>query len=100
MKKKFEKELSVVLSGEAGQGIKSLEKILVKVLKQGGFNVFSTKEYMSRIRGGVNSTEIRISSENICSFVNTIDILIPLKNETTPHLQERISSDTLVIGDK
>ena len=58
-----QKDICVVLAGEAGQGIQSIETILVNVLKKDGYNVFATKEYMSRIRGGVNSTEIRISDK-------------------------------------
>ena len=52
------KDVSIVLCGEAGQGIQTVETILVKAIKKSGYNVFSTKEYMSRVRGGENSTEI------------------------------------------
>ena len=67
-------DLSIVLCGEAGQGIQTVEQILTQVLKLSGFNVFATKEYMSRVRGGTNSTEIRISSHRISSFVLAIHI--------------------------
>ncbi len=96
----FNEDISIVISGEAGQGVKSLEKILATVAKNSGYNIFTTEEYMSRIRGGVNSTEIRVSSNRIKAFVNKIDILIPLTKETTPHLSKRITEDTLVIGEK
>ena len=51
--------LSIVLAGEAGQGIQTVEYILIRVLKLAGYNISSNKEFMSRIRGGTNSTEIR-----------------------------------------
>ena len=54
-------DFSIVLCGAAGQGIQTIEYALTRALKLSGFNVFATKEYMSRIRGGSNSTEIRIS---------------------------------------
>jgi len=44
-------EVSIVLCGEAGQGINTIELILVNILKKAGYNIFATKEYMSRIRG-------------------------------------------------
>ena len=66
-------DVSIVLCGEAGQGIQTVERFLTRVLKFDGFNVFATKEYMSRVRGGLNSTEIRVSSKNIKSFVSKID---------------------------
>jgi 2-oxoglutarate ferredoxin oxidoreductase subunit alpha len=93
-------DLSIVLCGEAGQGIQTVEQILTQVLKQSGYNVFSTKEYMSRIRGGANSTEIRVSSNRVSSFVNRIDILIPLSKGAIKHLEKRITHDTLIFGEK
>ena len=71
-------DISIVICGEAGQGIETIEKILTKVLKTSGYHVFSAREYMSRIRGGVNSTEIRISSKSIKAYVNRIDLLFAL----------------------
>lgn len=91
--------LTIVLAGEAGHGIQSIETILVSVLKKDGFNVFATKEYMSRVRGGVNSTEIRIAEKPVRAHVDAINILIPLNNEAIPHLKKRISASTIVIGD-
>jgi len=44
-------DVSIVLCGEAGQGIQTVEAILVQAVKLGGYNVFSSKEYMSRVRG-------------------------------------------------
>ncbi len=93
-------DVSIVLAGEAGQGLQSIEAILIKVLKKNGYNVFSTKEYMSRVRGGINSTEIRVSSERVASFVERIDILIVLNQDGINHLKNRISENTLVIGEK
>ena len=40
----FKDDVSVVLCGEAGQGIVTVEKLLVKALKDSGFNIFATKE--------------------------------------------------------
>ena len=79
--------LSIVLAGAAGQGIQTVESMLTTLLHQTGFYVFSTKEYMSRVRGGVNSTEIRIASVPVASFVDRIDILVALNADVIPHLQ-------------
>jgi Pyruvate/2-oxoacid:ferredoxin oxidoreductase gamma subunit len=34
-------DLSIVLSGEAGQGLKTLEVIFAKIVKAGDFHVFT-----------------------------------------------------------
>jgi len=94
-----EEDISVVLCGEAGQGIQTVEAILAQAVKQSGYHIFSTKEYMSRVRGGQNSTEIRISSHRVASYVDRIDLLLALSSGAINHLKNRISADTLIIGD-
>ncbi|MBC7331821.1 MAG: 2-oxoacid:acceptor oxidoreductase subunit alpha [Synergistetes bacterium] len=94
------KDICIVLSGEAGQGIQTVEYVLTRVLKNSGFHIFATKEYMSRVRGGNNTTEIRISSERVRAFVEKIDILIPLGKNATGRLRDRITRETLIIGEE
>jgi 2-oxoglutarate ferredoxin oxidoreductase subunit alpha len=93
-------DVSVVLCGAAGQGIKTVEQVLTSVLKQSGYNIFATKEFMSRIRGGVNSTSIRVSSERVRAYSDRIDILVPLSEGAVRHLEGRISEKTLVLGEE
>ncbi|NCC50473.1 MAG: hypothetical protein EOM20_04575 [Spartobacteria bacterium] len=54
---------------------------------------------MSRVRGGVNSTEIRISSHAVCAFIDRIDLLIPLNDKSLERLSARLTSKTLIVGD-
>lgn len=93
-------DISVVLCGEAGQGIQTVEQILTKFLKSSGYHIFGTKEYMSRVRGGSNSTQIRVSSRRVCSPVYRIDILIPFDTKALEHVRRRISDNTVIIGEK
>lgn len=92
-------DVSVVVCGEAGQGVQTVEKMLSRLFKLSGFNVFATKEYMSRVRGGSNSTELRVSSIARRAFLRRIDILVPLDAAALAHLSGRITPDTLIIGD-
>jgi 2-oxoglutarate ferredoxin oxidoreductase subunit alpha len=102
-KNDFDKEkrlISLVLCGEAGQGIQTIEGLLTRIFKLAGFNVFATKEYMSRVRGGSNSTQIIISNRRVSAPLNRIDILIPLDKSALPHLRNRIGKDTIILGEK
>jgi len=94
------KDISIVLCGAAGQGIQTVEALLTKTLKSSGYYVFATREYMSRVRGGVNSTAIRVSDKPVRAFIERIDILFPLSNEVIPHLKQRINTHTIIIGEK
>ena len=94
------KDLSIVLCGQAGQGIQTVEYLLTRIFKLAGYHVFATKEYMSRVRGGINSTEIRVSSGPVCAYVNRIDILIPLNKGAVGHVEKRISPKTIILAEK
>jgi len=93
------KDISIVLSGEAGQGLQTMERLMLRIFKLSGYHVFSYDEVMSRIRGGNNSTEIRVSSERINSFVGRIDFFVSLHVDAMERFHERISDDTIIIGE-
>jgi 2-oxoglutarate ferredoxin oxidoreductase subunit alpha len=86
-------------AGEAGQGLQTLEQLLLQILKRSGRHVYSYSEFMSRIRGGINSTEIRISSRPVRSFRRRIDLFVPFHPGAFKHLQERITPRTVILGD-
>ncbi len=92
-------DVSVILCGEAGQGIQTVEVLLAGMLKRAGYLVYSTKEYMSRIRGGSNSTEIRVSSKGPNAYVERADIAVVLDNGAIAHLGDRITDSTLLVCD-
>ncbi|MGB9614073.1 MAG: 2-oxoacid:acceptor oxidoreductase subunit alpha [Fervidobacterium sp.] len=92
-------EISIVLSGAAGQGIQAVEHILTRVAKDSGFYIFATKEYMSRVRGGNNSTELRIAEKPVYAYVDRIDILILLNDNALDRLRKRISPHTIILGE-
>lgn len=94
------KDVSLVLCGAAGQGIKTVEELLTKTLKKSGYNVFATREYMSRVRGGVNSTSIRISSDRVRAFSERIDFLFPLNDLAVLRLRNNLTSQSIIIGEK
>lgn len=93
-------DVTIVVGGQAGQGIQTIEFILARVLKRCGYSVFSTKEYMSRIRGGSNSSTIRVGSGRVCAFVDRIDILVSFDSYTLERLRSRITPRTLILGDR
>jgi 2-oxoglutarate ferredoxin oxidoreductase subunit alpha len=93
-------DINIVVAGEAGQGIQSIESVTVAALKKNGYHVFATKEYMSRVRGGVNSTTIRTASYPVRSYRAIIDVCVALGNDAIAHLGKRIAQHTVIIGDR
>ncbi len=92
--------VSIVLCGQAGQGIQTVERLLTRLLKLSGYNVFAAKEFMSRIRGGINSTEIRVSSGSVRAPVERIDILIALSKGAIRHVETRICPGTIILAEQ
>ncbi len=93
-------DVAIAICGQAGQGIKTLESLLARVFSGSGYNVFTTRELMSRVRGGMNSTSIRVSSQRVRGFVRRVDILVSLHPGGVAHLGDRVNSETLILGDK
>ena len=93
-------DLAIVICGAAGQGIATVEELITGILKQAGYYCYSTSEFMSRIRGGTNSTLIRVSSKRINpTFVDRIDIFIPFNKTAISRQRKRITKDTIIIGE-
>lgn len=95
-----DKSLSIVFCGEAGQGLNTMGTLVMGLAAKKGFHVFSTNEYMSRVRGGSNSTSIIISACKTRSPLKRIDLLIPLSPNSIVRQVDRISKDTLIVGDR
>ncbi|MFW5790237.1 MAG: 2-oxoacid:acceptor oxidoreductase subunit alpha [Bacillota bacterium] len=92
-------DLNLVLAGEAGQGLKTLEALVGKALFRAGFNIFSSKDYMSRVRGGHNFMSIRFGSEKIQAPRQEIDILLALNDESIEKHQAKVSEDGFILYD-
>ncbi len=93
-------DLSLVLCGQAGQGVQTVEHLLTRIVKLSGRHVFATKEYMSRVRGGMNSTTIRVSSRRVAALVNRMDVLVALNRGALTHLAERLSPETVILAEQ
>ena len=92
-------DVSVVLCGQAGQGVQTVEFLLTRILKLAGYHVFATKEYMSRVRGGLNSTTIRVAGHPVAALVNRIDVLVALNEGAVAHVAGRLSDETIVLAE-
>jgi len=95
-------DLSVVICGEAGQGLKTIETLFAKTVKSAGYHVFVNKEIMSRIRGGSNSSQIRISTFPRRARLDRTDVFIPLDKAAIGHVerQRRLQPETVIVGDR
>ncbi|MFW5971882.1 MAG: 2-oxoacid:acceptor oxidoreductase subunit alpha [Bacillota bacterium] len=92
-------DLTIVIGGEAGQGLKTIDFILGKTLFRMGYNVFTSKDVMSRIRGGHNFITTRIGSESVNGITEKIDILIALNEDTVDIHKDKVVDGGLILFD-
>lgn len=92
-------DFTLMIGGPAGSGIQSIEAVLVEAFKATGYELFSTKEYMSRIRNGSNTVQIRIASEPVNAPKWKTDLFIALDANALEHAAERLKPQSIVLGE-
>lgn len=92
-------EVSITLSAAAGLGVQSAEELTRDFLSNAGFFVFSSREYMSRVRGGNNSTQFRISNAPVRALTKNLDWLFALSPGLHTNITENLTKETRIFGD-
>lgn len=90
---------NILIGGAAGQGVDTTAAILEKLLKRSGYHVFSTRDVMSRVRGGHNFTLIRFGSEEISSHSHRLDGIVALNQETVELHKSKLNSNGFILCD-
>lgn len=93
-------DVNVVIGGAAGEGIQTVGAIFSSALAGYGLAVFSWQEYESRIRGGLNSYSIRVSSSVKNAPRRDADILLPLRKEARVKYRSWLNPGGLIIADE
>lgn len=91
---------NLLIGGAAGQGVDTTGGILERLLKHAGYSVFSTKDVMSRVRGGHNFTLIRFGAKAILAHDWRFDGIIALNDETVETHADMLRPGGFIIGDE
>ena len=92
-------DYTIKIGGEAGQGIQTIGDALGRVFSRAGCHVFTNQDYESRIRGGHNFYQIRISNKPLTTFNDKVDILVALDRESIPMHEKELASNGRVLYD-
>jgi 2-oxoglutarate ferredoxin oxidoreductase subunit alpha len=93
--------VSIIIGGEAGQGISRSGMILGKALMRAGFHCFGEIDYPSLIRGGHNFYRVRASSREVHSPTPHTDLLVALNEETISlHLDDVNEGGGVIVDEK
>ncbi len=93
-------ELSIRIAGEAGQGMQTIGEVLAGMFKSAGYHVFAHQDYMSRIRGGNNYFQLRVSGNPVYTLRDKADILVCLNKASLAIHRKDLSLSGIIIIDK
>ncbi len=92
--------MTIKIGGEAGMGVESGGAGLVKALTRGGLQIFALQDYMSRIRGGHNFFQIRVSTQELYGFTDEIHLLIAFTKDCIERHKHEVAKGGAIIYDE
>ncbi len=90
---------NIVIGGEAGQGLVTVGGLLTRILAAEGYRLVVTQSYQSRIRGGHNTYEVRVSPDLVEAPAEEIDVLVALDDATVALHAADLAPGALVVAD-
>ncbi len=92
-------DLTVMIGGEAGDGIRQAGLLMDKMFVRGGFHVFSVFDYQSLIRGGHNYHLVRVSVRPVRAPRRGVDLLIALNEDTVERHAGELTTGSILLYD-
>lgn len=92
-------DYTIKIGGEAGQGVQTIGDSLARVFARAGYHVFIHQDYESRIRGGHNFFQIRLSDRPITASRLPIDVVIALDKPSVANNQANLTEEGIIVYD-
>ncbi len=87
------------IAGQAGAGVMTTGRLMVKCFTRGGYHAIGYPEYPSLIRGGHNTVQVRISDKPIHGPVQTPDVVIALNKDAIFYHMNSMAPGGIIIYD-
>jgi len=85
-------DISVLIGGEAGQGIQTVGLLMARTCHRAGLYVIAVNDFESRIRGGHSFIQLRISTRPVHGPPQTLHLMVAL-DDRTYELHQPIQDD-------
>ena len=82
-------DVSILVGGEAGDGVKQAGVIIAKIFNELGYHVFVYDDYQSLVRGGHNFSIVRISDKKVYTHDEEIELMIAFNQDTIEKHSEK-----------
>ena len=92
--------IAIKFAGQAGQGVESNGALLARTLARGGLHVFGSKDYESRIRGGLNFYRMDVAEEPVHAQGHHVHLLLAQTPEAVGRFADQIVPGGGIIYDE
>jgi 2-oxoglutarate/2-oxoacid ferredoxin oxidoreductase subunit alpha len=93
------KQLSWKVGGQQGEGIESTGEIFSIALNRLGYYLYGYRHFSSRIKGGHTNNKIRVSTTEIRSISDDLDVLVAFDQETLDLNYKELHDNGVMIAD-
>ncbi|MEH7251504.1 MULTISPECIES: 2-oxoacid:acceptor oxidoreductase subunit alpha [Bacillaceae] len=92
-------QLSWKVGGQQGEGIESTGEIFAIALNRLGYYLYGYRHFSSRIKGGHTNNKIRVSTTEVRSISDDLDILVAFDQETIDLNYKELHAKGVILAD-
>ena len=92
-------QLSWKVGGQQGEGIESTGEIFAIALNRLGYYLYGYRHFSSRIKGGHTNNKIRVSTTEVRSISDDLDVLVAFDQETIELNYKELHSKGVILAD-
>lgn len=92
-------DLSVMIGGQGGDGTLTVSDLLGRYFRRCGLYVYTSRNVLSRIRGGHADASVRAARDPISTMKPEVDVLVAFDNEAVEMGKAELASHGYVIYD-
>lgn len=92
-------DLNVIVSGQGGDGSLTVITLLAEVLRQNGMRVYTERDVLSRIKGGITAATLRASANERFTIGSTVDLLVAFDPDAVKKRARQLDENSIVLYD-
>ena len=93
------RDLNVIVSGQGGDGSLTVVTLLASVLRQNGMSVYTERDVLSRIKGGITAATLRAFTGERFTIGNHIDLLVAFDIAAVAKNRRQLNNNSIVLYD-
>lgn len=92
-------DVNVIVSGQGGDGSLTVVTLLAEVLRQNGMRVYTERDVLSRIKGGITAATLRASRNERFTIGSTVDLLVAFDPDAVKKRIRQLDANSIVLYD-